>query len=73
MTLASPKFTVRVGLTELPNRLTAAQARRYGERHMPRDLRRVGFSVVLTPTSTDIHGWSGLRINYAGQRREIRR
>lgn len=73
MTHAAPKFTIRVGLTELPKRMTATQARRYGERHLPRDLRRVGFAVVLTPTTTDTHGWTGLRINYAGQRRETRR
>lgn len=62
-----PTYVVRIGLTELPNRLTESQALRYGKRNMPADLRRAGFVVSVFHTSAAIHGWNGIRLSYMGK------
>lgn len=58
------QHTIKIGQQTLPNRLTEKQARLYGERRMPKELRRAGFEVVLFHACEDINGWDGIRINY---------
>lgn len=55
---------VRIGLDTFPGKMTEAQAKRYGDANMPRDLKRAGFETVLFHADTEINGWSGLRVNY---------
>ncbi len=61
---ATEKLTVKVGLSTLDRKMTRAQAQRYGERNMPRDLKRAGFKTVVCRTDPEIHGGVWLRINY---------
>ena len=58
------KHTIRFGNTTLDSKLTEAGALRYGNKHMPASLKRVGFETILYHATVDINGWQGLRINY---------
>jgi len=64
MTLDETPQVVKLGQQTLDKKMTRAQAQRYGERHMPPELRRAGFKCVVAQTRQDIHDWTGLRINY---------
>ena len=55
---------VRVGCGLLPNLMTKKQAKRWGDKNMPMDLRRAGFETVVFTADPDINGWSGYRVNY---------
>lgn len=56
---------VRVGCHDrLPTRMTKKQAKRWGDKNMPMDLRRAGFETVVFTADPDINGWSGYRVNY---------
>lgn len=44
--------------------MTREQARRYGERNMPRDLRRAGFRVHVFRSDAEIHGADYFRVTY---------
>lgn len=63
-TTTDPKLTTKLGSGTLSRKLTKAQAQRYGDRNMPRDLKAAGFETVVATTSLDLHGWHGYRINY---------
>ena len=56
--------TVKVGLQTLDKEMTFRQAVRYGERHIPAELSRAGFDVVVFTATIDINGWDGYRINF---------
>jgi hypothetical protein len=64
MTPRKPRYTVKIGLTTLDRRMTREQAMRYGESHMPQDLKRAGFDTVVCLTDPEIHGGTWLRINH---------
>jgi len=60
-----PQYEVRVGVAGcLPVRMTVAQARRWGDRNMPGDLKRAGFSTVVFKADPEIHGDVWLRVSY---------
>lgn len=44
--------------------MTREQARRYGERHMPRDLKRAGFKTHVFESDMEIHGAHYFRVTY---------
>ena len=58
------KLLVKVGLHTLDRHMTREQAQRYGERHMPADLRRAGFNTVVARSDIELHGGEWFRINY---------
>ena len=58
------KLPVKVGLSTLNRKMTKDQAKRYGDRHMPKDLKRVGFETVIFESDPEIHGGSWFRVNY---------
>lgn len=62
--MRSEKLTVKIGLGQLDRPMTRAQAQRYGERHMPHDLKRAGFHCVVARTTPELHGGVWFRINY---------
>jgi len=59
------KMTIKLHLTILPSPMTEHQALRYGQRVMPADMKKAGFTVVLFHASLAINGWDGIRINFA--------
>jgi hypothetical protein len=63
------RLPVKVGLSTLDKPMTREQAQRYGERHMPTDLRRAGFECIVAKSDAEIHGGVWYRINY-GKRTE---
>ena len=58
-------FPVKVGCITLARPMTRTQAKRYGDKNMPADLRRAGFHTVVFESDPVIHGGHWLRINYA--------
>lgn len=48
--------------------MTREQARRYGERHMPRDLKRAGFKTHVFESDMEIHGAHYFRVTYGKER-----
>ena len=59
------KMHVRVGVCDtLPVPMTKEQAKRWGDRNMAADLKRVGFETVIFTADPEINGWSGYRVNY---------
>lgn len=44
--------------------LSREQARRYGEKNMPRDLRRAGFKAHVFESDAQIHGAHYFRVTY---------
>ena len=63
---SAEKREVRVGSGRgtLPLTMTLAQARRYGDRHMPASLKRVGFQTDVFVSDLEINGGSFFRICY---------
>lgn len=59
------KYPVKVGLSTLDREMTQAQAQRWADSHMPRDLKRVGFDALVSLSDPEIHGGAWLRVNYA--------
>ena len=57
-------LVVKVGAGALETPMTAAQARRWGERNMSSGLRAAGFHVHVSRTDPQIHGGTWFRINY---------
>lgn len=58
------KLPVKIGILTLDQPMTRDQARRHGERVMPRDLKRVGFRCVVGESDPEMHGGSWFRISY---------
>ena len=63
---STDKREVRVGSGRgtLPLTMTLAPARRHGDRHMPDDLKRVGFHTDVFVSDLEINGGSFFRISY---------
>lgn len=55
---------VRVGIGRLDRPMTLAQARRYGDRNMPADLKRAGFQTFVFASDLEIHGARFYRVSY---------
>ena len=58
------RLVVKAGCGELPRPMTREQAHRYGDRHMPADLKRAGFQTVVARSDAELHGGTWFRINY---------
>ena len=58
------KRPVRVGLGQLPNPMTRAEARRYGEANLPSDLKAAEVKVSVFASDPAIHGDSFFRVLY---------
>lgn len=58
------RLPVKTGLSTLDKPMTRAGALRFGERNMPRDLKRAGFETVVAKSDADLHGGVWFRINY---------
>ena len=60
------KRVVRVGSGRetLGKPMTRAQAKRYGDRNMPGDLKRAGFETVVFSSDPEINGGIFFRVNY---------
>ncbi|OGT87643.1 MAG: hypothetical protein A2286_13390 [Gammaproteobacteria bacterium RIFOXYA12_FULL_61_12] len=58
------KRKVRVGLSSLDSPMTIAQAKRYGDKNMPQDLRRAGFGTTIFVSDPEINGAVFFRVNY---------
>lgn len=58
------KREVRIGIGKLDTPMTIAQARRYGDANMPRDLKAAGFETAIGVSDPEIHGGIWFRINY---------
>lgn len=58
------KLDVKFGLGTLDKKMTKTQAMRWGERNIPGDLKKAGFTCSVFESDPDIHGGHWLRINY---------
>jgi hypothetical protein len=58
------KFRVKVGLGTLDKLMTVAQAEAYGNKNIPADLKRAGFTTSIFQSDPEIHGSAFLRVNY---------
>lgn len=59
------KLPVRFGSSgQFPNPMTKEQARRLGNRIMPKDLQRAGFVCTIFRSDPEIHGGNWFRILY---------
>ena len=58
------KLMVKVGLSTLDKEMTREQALRWGNRHMPADLKRVGFECFVGKSDAEMHGGVWFRISY---------
>ena len=58
------KLPVKVGLSTLEHAMTEAQAKRWGERNMPLDLKRAGFETFVSKSDPCMHGGTWLRVSY---------
>lgn len=58
------KRVVKVGLCQLDHAMTLEQARRWGDRHLPKDLARAGFSTVVFVSDPDINGSLFYRVSF---------
>jgi hypothetical protein len=59
------RLPVKVGIGQLPNPMTKAQALRWAQANMPADLRRVGFVASVFTSDPQIHGADYFRVNYS--------
>jgi hypothetical protein len=59
------KLSTKIGLSTLPAPMNEKQAKAYGKRNMPSDLRRAGFVVSVFRSDLEIHGADFYRINYS--------
>ncbi len=57
---------VRVGSSRerLEQSMTIAQAKRYGDKNMPADLRRAGFKTDVFTSDPEINGGTFFRVSY---------
>lgn len=65
MSITAPeRLMVKIGLGTLPRLMTREEAYRYGDTHMPNDLRRAGFETIIARSDAELHGGVWFRINY---------
>jgi len=62
------KRIVKVGLGRLDRPMTLDQARRYGDRNMPKGLKAAGFQTDVFVSDPEINGERFYRINYGKSR-----
>jgi hypothetical protein len=58
------KLLVKSGCITLDKPMTRKQAMTHGERHMPTDLKRVGFETFVGKSDAEMHGGVWFRISY---------
>ena len=58
------RLPVKVGILTLDKPMTREQATRWGDRHMPADLKRVGFETFVGKSDPELHGGVWFRISY---------
>jgi hypothetical protein len=58
------KLPVKVGLLTLDKTMTRAGAQRWGDRHMPIDLRKAGFLTFVGKSDAEMHGGVWFRVSY---------
>ncbi len=63
-TTCAEKLLVKIGIGVLDKPMTRAQAQRYGEKNIPKDLRRDGFKTAVSRSCAEIHGGNWFRISY---------
>lgn len=56
--------TVMIGLSQLHKPMTIQQARKFGDRNMPNDLKKAGFKTHIFISDLEINGDLFYRINY---------
>lgn len=61
---STEKRETRMGLSRLDLPMTKVQAKRYGNRNMPSDLKAAGFETVVFTSDPEINGGLFFRINY---------
>ena len=64
MTDCAEKLLVKIGIDVLDKPMTRTQAQRYGEKNIPKDLRRDGFKTAVSRSCAEIHGGNWFRISY---------
>ncbi|MCK9530445.1 MAG: hypothetical protein M0R77_07780 [Gammaproteobacteria bacterium] len=58
------KRIVKVGLGQLEKKMTKEQAKRYGNKNIPLDVKKAGFETVIFVSDAEINGNTFYRINY---------
>jgi len=58
------KRIVKIGIGKLDVLMTKSQARQYGEKNMPSDLRKAGFKTDVATSDQEMHGGLWYRISY---------
>lgn len=58
------KLPVKVGILTLDKPMTLTQAKRWGDRHMPADLKRAGFETFVGRSDPEMHGGIWYRVSY---------
>lgn len=61
---STEKREVRVGIGKLDQHMTMSQAKRYGDRNMPRDLKAAGFQTFVGVSDQELHGGLWFRVDY---------
>lgn len=61
---AATQREVRFGHGKLDVPMTIDQAKKWGERHMPQDLKKAGFTTVIFESDPELHGGLWYRINF---------
>jgi hypothetical protein len=58
------KRIVKVGIDQLTKPMTFEEAKNWGERNIPRDLKAAGFKASVFTSDPEINGGTFFRINY---------
>ena len=62
---AEAKLPVKAGLSTLDKPMTREQAKRWGDRNMPADLKRAGFETFVGKSDPEMHGGVWYRVSYS--------
>lgn len=58
------KLLVKIGTGTLNKPMTEKQAKTYGDKNMPDDLKKAGFITTVSLSDADLHGGLWYRVNY---------
>lgn len=58
------KREVRFGSGALDKPMSLKEAKNWGDRHMPQDLKAAGFKTVIFESDPDLHGGLWYRVNF---------
>lgn len=61
---STEKRPVKVGIAQLDQPMTQAQAKRYGDKNMTRDLKKAGFQTFVGVSDKEMHGGLWFRVDY---------